>query len=170
MSDRKPSWLRRAQATGQIILAELLYWCVGLTPESYHWKKGEAWDVLGNHRRASVHLAEYLREADNAYVRGRLAWNYARLGQWEEASEQYERVNLKHPHPDFALGHVRAELRLGNRERAEQLLAEVQTTYPQLSQEHMMDVSFLQEEMRHGWGLGAIAKHPSTSESPSDSG
>jgi tetratricopeptide (TPR) repeat protein len=140
-------------------------------PESYHWKKGDAWDVLGNHRRAADHLSEHLRFADNAYVRGRLAHSYARLGQWADASEQYERVNQKHPHPDFALGHVRAELRLGNNDRAAELLAEVQSTYPKLSQEHMVDLSFLREEMRHGWNLSDAREYLSTSdEGRADSG
>jgi tetratricopeptide (TPR) repeat protein len=124
---------------------------LGLTPESYHWKKGDAWDILGDHPRAAKHLAKYLEFADNAFVRGRLAFNYAHLGLWAEASEQYGRVNLKHPHPDYGLGHAKSELRLGNKDRASELLAEVQAAYPKLSQEHLLEMSLLQEEMRHGW-------------------
>jgi TolA-binding protein len=70
-----------------------------------------------------------------------------------EASQQYERVNQKHPHPDFALGHAKAELRLGNKARAAEILAAVRSTYPKLSQGHMEDVAFLEEELRHGWKI-----------------
>ena len=150
MADGSPSSFARVAAVWQVAYSELQYWCIGLTPESYHWHKGNAWDVLGNHRRAAFHLAEFLRFADSAYVRGRLAYCYAHLGRWTEASEQYERVNQKYPHPEFALGHARAELRRGNKERAAEILAAVTAKYS-LDQKHMEEAAFLREELRHGW-------------------
>lgn len=150
MANQQPSGIACASAVWQIIYAELQYWCLGLLPESYHWKKGNAWDVLGKHDRAAVHFAEFLRFADNAYVRGRLAHCYACLGLWAEAAEQYERANQKHPHPEFALGHARAELRQGNKARAAEILAAVHSTYL-LEQAHMEDAAALHEELQHGW-------------------
>lgn len=150
MADSPPSNLARASAVWQLIYSEVQYWCIGLTPESYHWAKGNAWDVLRNHRRAVFHLARFLRFTDNAYVRGRLAHGYACLGLWTEASQQYERVNQKYPQPEFALGHARAELRRGNKARAAEILAAVTATYS-LDQRHMEDAAFLREELQHGW-------------------
>lgn len=69
---------------------------------------------------------------------------------WPEASEQYERVNQKYPHPEFALGHARAELRRGNKVRAAEILRAVRSTYS-LEQKYIEDAAFLQEELRHGW-------------------
>jgi hypothetical protein len=149
MANTQSSRFARASAVGQLVFSELQYWCVGLTPESYHWKKGNAWDVLGNPGRAVVHLLRSLHFADNAYVRGRLAYNYARLGLWNEASQQYERANQKYPHPQFELGHARAELRMGNKSRAAQILATVRLS--SLDQEHMEDAAFLRQELEHGW-------------------
>ena len=151
MTDGRPSTFLRVRWVAQIVYSEIQYWCVGLTPESYHWKKGSAWDALGNHQRAAFHLSRFLRFADNALVRGRLAYCHARLSQWVEASREYERANQKHPHPEFAIGHAQAELRLGNKERAAQILAAVESTHPRLSQNDMEDAAFLREEIRHGW-------------------
>jgi hypothetical protein len=150
MPDTQLSRFARASAVWQIIYAEVQYWLLGLMPESYHWKKGNAWDTLSNHQRAVVHLAEFLKYADNAYIRGRLAYCYSQLSLWTEASQQYERVNQKYPHPEFALGHARAELRLGNKARAAEILATVHSTYS-LEQRYLEDAAFLREELRHGW-------------------
>ena len=150
MADRRPWTFAHAKAVAQLVRAELLYWCIGVTPEWYHWSKGNAWDALGNEGKAAFHLAQYLRYADNAYVRGRLAYCYARLSQWTDSSQQYEKVNQKHPHPEYALGHARAELRLGNRARAEEILTAMHAAYPVLAQPHMEELAFLREEMRHG--------------------
>jgi tetratricopeptide (TPR) repeat protein len=149
MTHRQSSTLARTKAIAQLVQSEVQYWCMGVTPEWYHWTKGNAWDVLDNDEKAAFHLAEYLRYADNAYVRGRLAYRHGRLGQWADASQQYERVNQKNPHPEFALGHARAELRLGNRARAEEILSAMRTIYPVLDLQYMEELAFLQEEIRH---------------------
>jgi tetratricopeptide (TPR) repeat protein len=156
MSEEQPSRLAQVRAIAQIVYAELQYWCVGMLPESYHWKMGSAWDIFGNPRKAAHHLARFLQFADNAYVRGRLGHSYAQLGLWSEASREYERANQKHPHPEFALGHASAELRLGNRELAAQIVADVEAKYPKLEQKQMEDLAFIKEELRHRWNAQSL--------------
>lgn len=93
---------------------------------------------------------------DRAFVSGRLGYSYARLGQWLEASREYERANQKHPHPEFALRHASAELRLGNRERAAEIVADVVSKYPKLEQQQMEDLAFIKEELRHSWNAESL--------------
>jgi len=113
----------------RIAYTELQYWCVGLTPEGYHWSQGSTWEQYGNHRRAAKHLKLYLKYKENAYARALLAYCYARLSAWEDASREYAAVLTAWPHPSFSLALAEAHLHLGSISQAMVLVAKVEAEH-----------------------------------------
>jgi hypothetical protein len=113
----------RAGAVFRLAYAEVQYWLVGLTPETYYWTKARAWEDFGDFRRATRNLTAYLRNSDDPQVRALLAYCYARQGDWTRTADEYTKVLRKWNHPSIRLGLAEAERALGEAAKARELIA-----------------------------------------------
>jgi thioredoxin-like negative regulator of GroEL len=110
----------------KLIWTEVQYWMVGLTPETYHWSMAQAWEQLGDFRRAGRHFAGYLQNSENTQVRAMLAWCHTKNGSWSEAAKEYAKVLTLAKHPSLELGLAESYLELGQVENAQPLIDSVE--------------------------------------------
>jgi tetratricopeptide (TPR) repeat protein len=113
----------------RIAYTEFQYWCIGLTPENYHWSQGSSWEECGDYPRAVKHLNQYLKYKENAYARALLAYCYSRLSAWDDVVREYTAVLAAWPHPSFMLGLAEALLHLGHLQQARALTDEVESKH-----------------------------------------
>ena len=111
---------------------ELQYWLVGLTPESYHLHQANVWVEMHRYRRAIAHMRAYLTNTENATARWYLAYYHSCVEEWAQSAEEYAKVVPVLPQPVVRLGQAEAELRLGNRARAQEIIDAVDREFPQL--------------------------------------
>jgi Flp pilus assembly protein TadD len=140
----------RAGQLGSILsiaYTELQYWLLGLTPESYHWAQGSAWERLGRYRHAAHHLARYLQSSENTHVRALLAFCYVRIGSWADAAREYSAVLDVWPDPSIAINLAHAQLQLGNTAHARQLVALVEAEHSPLEGDQQLALAALKRQL-----------------------
>jgi tetratricopeptide (TPR) repeat protein len=125
-----------ARMRGRLSLTytELQYWLLGLTHESYHLHQAGVWADLHRYERAISHLKRYLAVTENVTARSELAFYHSCLQEWPQAAQEYAKVTAIWPHPAVRLGHAEAELRLGNVAKAQEIIAAVETEFPELDE------------------------------------
>ena len=128
IASASPSRANRITAGLRLIYAELQYWLIGLTPESYHSAKASAWEDLGNFKRAAKHLAAFLESSENSQIRALLAYCYSQMECWSDAAREYTTVIAIWPHPSFVLGLAEARFHLGDVAQARELTASVESS------------------------------------------
>ena len=112
--------------------AELQYWLVGLTPESYHLHQANVWVEMHRYRRAIAHMKAYLANTENATARWHLAYYHSCVEEWSQSAAEYAKVVQVLPQPVVRLGLAEAELRLGNRTKGKEIIDAVDREFPQL--------------------------------------
>jgi tetratricopeptide (TPR) repeat protein len=120
--------MQRFIAALKLGYTEFQYWLVGMTPESYHFEQSRNYDQLGAEARAAHHAQELLKYAEYPEPRARLGYYCSMNGKTAEAAEHYRKAIEKWPHPSFVLALAQAELRLGRREVAIELLGRVESS------------------------------------------
>jgi hypothetical protein len=122
----------RAWCYLRLAYTELQYWLVGLTPEGYHLRQAGVWVEMHAYRQAIGHMRAYLANTENATARWYLAYYYSCVEEWAQAALEYEKVVVVLRQPVVRLGQAEAELRLGNRARAREILDGIDREFPQL--------------------------------------
>ena len=126
------SFPRRLWCLLRLSYTELQYWLIGLSPESYHLHQATVWVEMHAYRRAIVHMKSYLKNTENATARWYLAYYHSCVEEWSQAAEEFGKVVTAMPHPAVRLGQAEAELRLGNRAKAKEIIDAVDREHPQL--------------------------------------
>lgn len=114
--------------------AELNYWLVGTSPEGYHLAKAHAWSRIDDHARTIEQLRLALKYSNNLRVRCQLAWHLACLGDWTQAAQEYANVAAVTPLPVALFGQAEAEMHLGNKLKAVELLGTIDRKHPQFTE------------------------------------
>ncbi|MEJ0084403.1 MAG: hypothetical protein WDO72_01865 [Pseudomonadota bacterium] len=141
----------RAWCCFRLAYTELQYWLVGLTPEGYHLRQAQLWAEMQAFKRAIVHMKSYLKNTENATARWYLAYYYSCAEEWSQAALEYGRVAGVLPQPVVRLGQAEAELRLGNRAKAKEIIDSVDIEFPQLD----AALRGARDELRKEFQLGA---------------
>lgn len=113
--------------------AELNYWLVGTSPEGYHWAKARAWSRSDDHARAIEQIRRGLEYSDDLRMRCWLAWQLARIGDWSQAAREYAKVAAVTKQPVAVVGWAEAELRLGNKLKAMEVLGTLDKQHAQFT-------------------------------------
>ena len=132
----------------RIAYVELQYWGLGLTPEFYHWRQGEAFELLGRYRKAAHHFRRYLSTKDNPQVRGLLAYCYAKLGSWPEAAREYEAADKAMPMASLSMGYATALAALGKNDQALAVVAAIEERYAELDGSYRNAIETLKQRIR----------------------
>ena len=125
----------------------LCYWMVALTPEEYHWTKGSTWSRLRAYRLGAYHFRKLPKYSESTPARVWLGWCYGNLGMSEAAAQHLRLAYSQKPHPETALFLAQEELRLGNRDKARDLLAMIDARRHQLSDELLTEVKALEQRL-----------------------
>lgn len=134
----------------RLVYMELQYWLVGQTPETYHLHQAGVWVELNAFRRAIAHMKAYLTNTENATARWYLAYYHSCIEEWSQAALEYGKVAPLLPQPVVWLGQAEAELRLGNRAKAKEIMEAVDRDFPQLEGALLAARKELHDEFRLG--------------------
>lgn len=116
----------------RLAYTELQYWLVGLTPEGYHLHQAGLWVEMHAYRKAIGHMQKYLANTENATARWYLAYYHSCVEDWAQSALEYEKVVAVLRQPVVRLGQAEAELRLGNRAKAMEIIDGIDREFPHL--------------------------------------
>jgi tetratricopeptide (TPR) repeat protein len=126
MPRRISLWLR-------IVCKELQYRLLGLSPKHYHLYQARKYRDLHLFARAAKQYRSYLKILDSPHIRSELGMCLGTIEKWGDALAEYERAEIKWPHPAVQLALAEVHLRLGNNAASMAQIAKVDMDNPDMT-------------------------------------
>jgi len=105
--------IRKLKSLGRLASTELSYRIGRISKQRFRFDSASSLEALGEYRRCIGHCEQFLLVYSNDVVRGRLAYCYGEIGDWEKAADTYRSMKDVWRDPMDALGLVLSELRAG---------------------------------------------------------
>jgi hypothetical protein len=125
------------------------YYLVGMLPEQYHWRKGQAWAEVRAYQWAAWHFRKYLKYSDDWYGRCALGSCYANLGMMASAARQFRVAYEQKKTVETGCYLADLEYRLGNIAAAAAIVTELSSRRAEMSADLAGLLTSLEEGVRN---------------------
>lgn len=158
--DSRPSPGTYVKSLATVAFFTTGYYLVGMLPEQYHWRKGQAWAEIRAYQWAAWHFRKYLKYSDDWYGRCALGSCYTNLGMMASAAGQFRVAYEKKKTVETGCYLADLEYRIGNIQAAGAIVTELSSRRAEMSAGLAGLLASLEEGVRNA-DLSSVKATPS---------
>jgi len=132
----------------KIIYLYLCFWFGALMgDENFYMMKANYLVELNWFDRAIINYKKALRDSKNHHIYSMLGYCYSRMGDHNEAADNYRKAYKRIPDPNINLGLAISEYEIGNIDKSEEIIQDLQDSNYHLESSAQHTIMWLEEKI-----------------------